>query len=62
MYGVEFDEHDARYARTSEWLGVVDGLWRSPRFSYDGVFYRLRNTVLEPKPVSKPRPRALMKQ
>src|SRR5438874_10920909 len=25
QYGVEFDTHDARYARTAEWLTVVDG-------------------------------------
>src|SRR5712672_4512004 len=25
QYGVEFDTHDARYARTAEWLAVVDG-------------------------------------
>src|SRR3989441_1853198 len=24
QYGVEFDTHDARYARTAEWLAVVD--------------------------------------
>ena len=33
MYGVPFDQHDDRYARTSEWLDVVDGLWREPEFS-----------------------------
>src|SRR6266576_822391 len=32
QYGVEFDTHDARYARTAEWLAVVDGLWSEPRF------------------------------
>ena len=26
MYGVPFDQHDDRYARTSEWLDIVDGL------------------------------------
>src|SRR5438309_10986645 len=25
QYGVEFDTHDARYARTAEWLAVGDG-------------------------------------
>jgi FMNH2-dependent dimethyl sulfone monooxygenase len=27
-YGVHFEEHDDRYARTAEWLEVVDGMWR----------------------------------
>src|ERR1700750_2476003 len=32
QYGLEFDQHDDRYARTSEWLEVVKGLWREDRF------------------------------
>jgi len=31
QYGVEFDTHDARYARTAEWLRVVNGLWAEPK-------------------------------
>lgn len=58
QYGVEFDTHDARYARTSEWLAVVDGLWSQPRFSFAGNYYRVENAILEPKPVRRPgRPR-----
>jgi FMNH2-dependent dimethyl sulfone monooxygenase len=56
MYGVAFDQHDDRYARTSEWLDVVDGLWRQPVFSYSGKHYKLDKAVLEPKPVRSPRP------
>jgi FMNH2-dependent dimethyl sulfone monooxygenase len=56
QYGVPFDVHDERYARTSEWLDVVDGLWSTPRFSYDGRFYHIDETVLEPKPLRRPRP------
>src|ERR671916_3112251 len=50
-YGVQFDEHDDRYARTAEWLDVVDGVWREPSFSYRGKYYAVDETVLEPKPV-----------
>ena len=56
MYGVPFEQHDDRYARTSEWLDVIDGVWREPVFSYDGKYYRVEGTVLEPKPVRSPRP------
>ena len=56
QYGVEFDTHDARYARTAEWLSVVDGLWSQPRFSYTGKFYRIQDAILEPKPARQPRP------
>src|SRR6476646_7245039 len=41
QYGVEFDRHDARYARTAEWLAVVSGMWAEPRFSYAGQYYRI---------------------
>jgi dimethylsulfone monooxygenase len=55
-YGVQFDEHDDRYARTSEWLDVVDGMWSHPRFSYSGSYYQVDEAILEPKPVRQPRP------
>jgi dimethylsulfone monooxygenase len=56
QYGVPFDEHDQRYARTGEWLSVVSGMWSEPRFSFAGRFYHVENAVLEPKPVQRPRP------
>ena len=56
QYGVAFDTHDDRYARTAEWLDVVDGVWTQSRFSYAGRHYRVDETVLEPKPLSRPRP------
>ena len=56
QYGVEFDTHDARYARTAEWLRVVNGLWAEPRFSFSGSHYRVENAALEPKPLRRPRP------
>jgi FMNH2-dependent dimethyl sulfone monooxygenase len=55
-YGVAFEQHDDRYARTTEWLEVVDGVWKQDHFSYTGKYYRVDDNVLEPKPVSKPRP------
>jgi len=56
MYGVHFEKHDDRYARTSEWLDVVNGVWSEPSFSFAGKYYSVEKTVLEPKPVRKPRP------
>src|SRR6266487_4733717 len=55
-YGVPFDQHDARYARTAEWLAVVDGMWREPRFSFAGRYYTADEANLEPKPLQQPRP------
>ena len=56
QYGVPFDEHDERYARTSEWLSVVSGMWAEERFGFSGRFYHVENATLEPKPVRHPRP------
>jgi FMNH2-dependent dimethyl sulfone monooxygenase len=55
-YGVQFDEHDDRYARTAEWLAIVDGVWREPIFSFAGKYFRVDETIAEPKPVRCPRP------
>jgi dimethylsulfone monooxygenase len=55
-YGVRFDTHDDRYARTAEWLTVLDGVWSQPTFSFHGRYYDVDETVLEPKPVRQPRP------
>jgi len=56
QYGIDFDAHDDRYARTAEWLAVVDGVWRRDRFSFAGRYYRVESTALQPKPLSRPRP------
>jgi FMNH2-dependent dimethyl sulfone monooxygenase len=56
-YGVAFEQHDDRYARTSEWLDVLDGVWRQNNFSFQGKYYRVDDNILAPKPVSQPRPR-----
>jgi FMNH2-dependent dimethyl sulfone monooxygenase len=55
-YGVQFDQHDNRYARTAEWLDVVDAAWKRDHFSYSGKYYQVHDLVVQPKPVSKPRP------
>ncbi len=56
QYGVPFDRHDERYARTAEWLTVVNGMWSQPRFSFSGRFYSVRDAQLAPKPLRLPRP------
>ena len=54
QYGLQFDQHDDRYARTSEWLTVVAGLWSEDRFSFDGRFYRTQEAICAPKPAHHP--------
>jgi FMNH2-dependent dimethyl sulfone monooxygenase len=55
-YGVPFDAHDDRYARTAEWLTIVSGAWRETPFSHSGTYYSAEETVLSPKPARRPRP------
>ena len=56
-YGVQFEQHDDRYARTAEWLTVVDNVWKQDQYSFEGKYYQVKDNVLQPKPVSKPRPK-----
>lgn len=55
-YGVHFEQHDDRYARTAEWLHIVDNLWKQDHFTFTGKYYKVEDSILQPKPLSKPRP------
>lgn len=55
-YGVQFEQHDDRYARTEEWLSVLNGVWQKDNFNYSGKYYTIKENILQPKPVSYPRP------
>lgn len=55
-YGVHFEQHDNRYARSAEWLEVLDNVWKKDHYSFEGKYYQVKNNVLQPKPVTKPRP------
>lgn len=57
QYGVTFDAHGDRYARTEEWLTVVDGLWQTDGpFTHHGPLYDIEAANLAPKPAAHPRP------
>lgn len=57
-FGVHFDEHDDRYGRTEEWLGIVKGLWAagSAGLSHRGRFYTVEDAVVNPGPVGPGHP------
>lgn len=60
-YGLQFDQHDDRYARTTEWLQVLNSLWSRSRTDFQGRYYTLADAIVEPKPVSTPvRPRPVI--
>jgi dimethylsulfone monooxygenase len=54
QYGAPFDVHDARYARTEEWLEVIGRLLTEETVTHAGALYQLDGTVLEPKPSRPP--------
>ena len=49
-YGIPFDEHDDRYARTDEWLTVLDNCWSHQHTTHTGRFYNVDDNILSPKP------------
>lgn len=55
-YGVHFEEHDDRYARTEEWLTVLNNVWEKDHYNFEGKYYKVKDNILQPKPVSQPRP------
>ena len=50
QYGAPFDVHDARYARTAEWLAVLRRLLTEDTVTHQGPLYSLEGAVMEPKP------------
>ncbi len=51
----DFLDHDPRYARSDEYVGLLRRVWTSETpFDHDGAHYRLRGAFSEIKPVQKP--------
>ena len=52
-YGDHAD-HDARYARAAEFLGIVQRLWTGERFDHRGAYYALEQAELREPPTPTP--------
>ncbi|WP_186052062.1 LLM class flavin-dependent oxidoreductase [Burkholderia gladioli] len=51
----DFLDHDQRYARTDEYLGILRRIWTEDRpFDHEGTYYRFRQGFSEVKPVQRP--------
>jgi alkanesulfonate monooxygenase len=51
----DFLDHDQRYARTDEYLGILRRLWTSDTpFDHEGAHYRFEKGFTEVKPVQEP--------
>ena len=56
-YGFAFGaSDDERAARMEEGLTIIKGMLSNDRFSFEGRFYQVRETLCAPKPVQKPLP------
>jgi alkanesulfonate monooxygenase SsuD/methylene tetrahydromethanopterin reductase-like flavin-dependent oxidoreductase (luciferase family) len=57
MLGVDLGSHDRRYDLGQEWVDILTRAWSSDRpFDYAGEFYKVKGTLLEPKPYRRERP------
>jgi dimethyl sulfone monooxygenase SfnG len=63
-FGQPWLDHDERYARSEEFIRVLEGLWTEGEFSFDGRFYQIGKGMTgfdgapaKPLPVQDPHPR-----
>ncbi|UGY17368.1 LLM class flavin-dependent oxidoreductase [Bradyrhizobium septentrionale] len=54
--GIGLAEHDARYAYGREWVTVVSRLMQGERLTYKGEHFDIRDYVLRPASLYRPRP------
>ena len=55
--GMEFREHDERYAYGAEWLAVVEALMRGERLTFKGRYFEVTDYILHPASATRARPR-----
>src|SRR6476620_137380 len=53
-YGIQYEQHDDRYARMQEWMHVLTSLWEKDNFYFEGKYYNVTDSILQPKPAKKP--------
>ena len=56
MTGIPFPPITERLRMLDETLTVIRSLWANERTTFDGEFYKLKDAILWPKPIQKPRP------
>jgi alkanesulfonate monooxygenase SsuD/methylene tetrahydromethanopterin reductase-like flavin-dependent oxidoreductase (luciferase family) len=54
-YGYSFPSSKTRILQLREALQIINLLWTEERPSFDGKFYRIKDTMFLPKPIQKPR-------
>ncbi|MED5406060.1 MAG: LLM class flavin-dependent oxidoreductase, partial [Chloroflexota bacterium] len=57
MLGVGLPKHDKRYDQGQEWIDVISKVWTEDGpFDYEGDFYQVRKTEINPKPYGGGKP------
>jgi len=50
MYGADLVDHDERYARSREFIDILQGAWSGDELTYAGRYYSVDGLRLEPPP------------
>ncbi|MEL7157125.1 MAG: LLM class flavin-dependent oxidoreductase [Actinomycetota bacterium] len=50
MYGADLVPHDERYARSREFIDILQGAWSGDELTYEGRYYSVDGLRLEPPP------------
>jgi FMNH2-dependent dimethyl sulfone monooxygenase len=50
MFGADLLEHDERYARSREFIEVMQRAWSGEEVNFDGRFYQTRGLRVDPRP------------
>ncbi|WEJ08402.1 LLM class flavin-dependent oxidoreductase [Sinorhizobium prairiense] len=53
MFGVPMMEHDTRYEYATEWMEIVETLWKRNGVTFEGEFLKVKDAFSEPKPYNK---------
>ena len=56
MFGVKMMEHDNRYEYATEWVEIVEKLWKDEWSDFHGEFFTINKGFSDPKPLQRPRP------
>ena len=51
-----WDHNPVRFEKTREALKLMVKLWSEDKVNFEGKYYRVKDAVLQPKPVQKPHP------
>ncbi|MGP3667873.1 MAG: LLM class flavin-dependent oxidoreductase [Candidatus Bathyarchaeota archaeon] len=51
-----WDSNVVRFEKTKEALDIMSKLWVEEKVNFEGKYYRVKDAVLQPKPIQKPYP------